>query len=224
MAFPYYISNYFLKPFFKFYLRFNAQVRFDSLKVKVYKNVFHPKLFFSTKYLYSFLSKLDLQSKTFLEIGSGSGVLSLLAYKKGAIVTALDIDENATKNTRDNFELNFGKNHKAQIIQSNLFEKIDMQPFDIVLINPPYFFKAVQNESQLAWYCGADGEYFKKLFANLPDYMNQNSLVIMILAENCEIDRIKTIASNYNIYFNLLEQKKIKWEMNYIYQLLIKSN
>lgn len=224
MTASYYISNYLLKPVLKFYLRFNTVVRFDNLKVKVYKNIFHPSLFFSTKYLYSFLSKINLQSKSFLEIGSGSGVLSLLAYQKGANVTALDIDENAVNNTIENFENNFGIHHKAQILQSDLFEKINPQIFDVILINPPYFFESVQHTSQLAWYCGENGEYFKNLFINLSRYIDKDTLVIMILADNCEIERIKNIASQNNFYFNLLEHKKIKWEINYIYQIQVNSN
>lgn len=219
MAPSFYIFNYLFKPFLKIYLKFNSTVRFDELQIKVFKGIFHPKLFFSTSYLYEFLSQKNIQSKSFLEIGSGSGVLSLLAYQKGAKVTALDIDENAIRNTRFNFELNFGKNHQATIIKSDLFKELKSQVFDMVLINPPYFFKKIEHPSQLAWYCGKEGEYFEGLFSNLSDYFDKNSLVIMILAENCDIQRIQHIASNHHLHFNLLEQKKIKWEKNYIYQI-----
>jgi release factor glutamine methyltransferase len=220
MAPSFYIFNYLFKPFLKFYLKFNSSVRFNNLKVKVNKGVFHPKLFFSTSYLYDFLSQKNLQSKSFLEIGSGTGVLSLLAYQKGAKVTAVDIDENAIQNTQSNFDLNFGKNHPATIIKSNLFKELEPQVFEVVVINPPYFFKKIESSSQQAWYCGQEGEYFEELFSKFSEFTDKNSLVIMILAENCDIKRIQNIASNHQLHFNLLEQKKIMWEMNYIYQIL----
>ena len=42
----------------------------------------------------------------------------------------------------------------------------------------------------------------------------------MILAENCEIDRIKKIAEDHGFKFELLQQQKIKWELNYIFEII----
>ena len=43
----------------------------------------------------------------------------------------------------------------------------------------------------------------------------------MVLADNCEIERIKKIAKQNKICFKLVDEKKIKWEKNFIYKLEI---
>lgn len=219
MSFQQQLYNTIYKPVLKQYLKFNTVTTIEGLKIKVLKGVFHPKLFFSTPYLFSYISSQNLNNTRFLEIGSGSGLLSLLAYKKGAMVTAIDINKKAVENTRLNFTLHFGPAHTAKIYESDLFENLPAQTFDTILINPPYFFKEIESDWQQAWFCGAEGEYFYKLFAGLRKFTHPQTDVIMILADNCDIERIRNIARKHSYQFSLVEQKKIKWEMNFIFRI-----
>lgn len=60
----------------------------------------------STAMCLEFLSQLDLQNKTLLDVGCGSGILSIAAHKLGAKVYACDTDENALLETHKNAKLN----------------------------------------------------------------------------------------------------------------------
>lgn len=211
--------TYILKPLLKFYLSFPVGYNYDGFKLKILPGVFHPGFFFSTKFLYSYLNKILLEEKKVLEIGCGSGLLSLLAARKGAKVTAIDKNELAVKNTMLNFEYNFKTTNKAAIIQSDLFSNLSDQSFDIILINPPYFFKPVTAAENLAWNAGNKGEYFEALFSKLFNFVAPTGQVLMVLADNCDIPRIKNIAERNKICFKLVDEKKIKWETNYIFQL-----
>ncbi len=219
-TFTYLFYNYLYKPVLQLYLRSDSKVRYDGFELKVLRGVFHPKLFFSSTYLYSFLNKQTLSALQFLEIGAGSGILSLLAQRKGAFVTAVDLDPKAVENTSLNFKINFGNDYKARIIQSDVFENLPAQTYDVIVINPPYYFKKVETNVQMAWYCGENGEYFKKLFSGLAKFMHANTKVFMILEEKCELERIRSIADESGIELRLIEEKLIKWEKNYIYQLV----
>lgn len=219
MDFQRFLYEHVFKYFVLQYLKFNTSVTIDGLKLKILKGVFHPKLYFSSRYFFDFLSAKNLTNKTFLEIGCGSGVLCLLAHKKGARVTTTDIDERAIETTKLNFEKNFGKKHGARIIQSNMFQNLPIQKFEILVINPPYYFKKIESAAHYAWYCGEQGEYFEALFAGLKNYINGDSEVFMILAENCEIARIKAIAQKNQFKMIKCDERKIKWEINYIFSI-----
>ncbi|MDX1809423.1 MAG: 50S ribosomal protein L11 methyltransferase [Sulfurospirillaceae bacterium] len=52
------------------------------------------------------LQKYLQKNDTFLDVGCGSGILSIVAAKLGAVVDFCDTDELAVKSSEDNFELN----------------------------------------------------------------------------------------------------------------------
>lgn len=213
-------SNFLLKPFLQWYLKKERTTVVRGYKLRVKPTVFHPKYFFSSTYLFDFVSTLTLHNKTFLEIGSGSGLISLLALQKKAIVTCSDLNPLAVECTRINVQENFGKvSQNFKIYESDVFESIPKSHFDTIVINPPYFFSEVRSAGQLAWNCGKNGEYFIKLFSELNNYITDTSQVYMILADNCEIGQIIGIAKEYKFNLALVEQKKIKWEMNYIFRI-----
>lgn len=209
----------FYKPVLELYLKSDSNITFDGFKLRIFKGVFHPKLFFSTRYLFDFLRSQKLHGLKFLEVGCGSGVLSLLAYKLGAAVTALDIDPKAVENTKLNFARNFPDHKNVTILQSNLFDNLPVQVFDFILINPPYYFKKIESDSHYAWYCGENGAYFEKFFSTINVYLNTQTVVYMILEENCEIERIKKIADKNNVSMELVDQRRIKWETSFIFKI-----
>lgn len=76
-------------------------LRYEDKPFIVYPNVFSPKFFPDT---YFFADHLTITpGETFLEIGSGTGLISIMAALRGAQqVTAVDINPEAVKNTTDN--------------------------------------------------------------------------------------------------------------------------
>lgn len=190
---------------------------YNEISIKVFPGVFHPGLFFSTKLLIEYLSKIELNNKTVLELGAGSGLISIYCAKQNAIVTASDINPNAIKNILNNSELN---NVKLEVVESDLFNKIDKVYYDYIIINPPYFPKNPKNEKEYAWFCGSDFEYFKKLFSQLKDYKPNFNIILMILSEDCDFERINSIANKNNFSMNILYQKKVLLEANYIFKII----
>lgn len=214
------IATLFVQPVLAWYIKKPRSFSYKGFRLIIYPGVFHPGLFFSTKYFYSFINTLNLSNKLVCEIGCGSGLLSLLAASKGGNITALDISPLAVANTKENFNQNLQK-LKAHyvVLESDLFSAVSDKKFDVIIINPPYFFKNTDKMDQKAWYCGQNGEYFESLFRQMATYCNSKTNVYMILSDVCEIDRIIHIAQKYNCKFVLIEEKKIYWERNFIYQL-----
>jgi release factor glutamine methyltransferase len=213
-------SNLVLKPFLQWYLKKERSSTARGFQLVIKPTVFHPNYFFSSGYLFDFVSRLNLNGKSFLEIGSGSGLISLLAHQKKARVSCADLNPVAIDCTTINFKRNFGNvPETVHIYESDVFSSIPESHFDVIVINPPYFFSAVSTAAQLAWNCGANGEYFVKLFSGLKNYSSGTSYIYMILADNCDLERINRIAKEYHFKLELIEQQKVKWEMNYIFRI-----
>jgi release factor glutamine methyltransferase len=163
-----------------------------------------------------FIDGLNIQGKTFLELGAGSGLIAFNAAKHGAVVTASDINTVAIEYLKKNRRSN---NLNVQVIASNLFASIPKQQFDIIAINPPYYKKNPVSEADYAWFCGENSEYFVSLFKQLGEYVHSNSGIYMILCDGCDIELIKTIAASYNFNFTLQQATKNIVEMNYIFNI-----
>ena len=79
--------------------------------------------------------------------------------------------------------------------------------------------KKITDNTSLAWNAGENGEFFNKLFDQLPFYSTANTEIYMILAENCNTDLISQIASKAGFRMKMFYVKKVKWERNFIYRL-----
>lgn len=189
---------------------------YKDMTVVVAPGVFPPFLTLSPKLLLEFLEPLPLKGKTFLELGCGCGIISIAAARKGAAVTSTDINQTAldmlAQNAKDNAVA-------LEILYSDLFEKLSGRRFDYIVINPPYYPKTPRSIAEQAWFCGENFDYFQKLFCQLTKVVGPENKVFMILSEDCEIEKIKAIAHENAINFELAAERKAGGERNFIFAL-----
>jgi release factor glutamine methyltransferase len=208
------ITHPFLKLGLKLYYSKPRNYCYENICVKVHSDVFPPHLTLSTRILLDFIKPIDLTNKTFLELGCGSGIISLFAAKKGAKVTSTDINIIALDFLKESADKN---QLEITIIESNLFENLTENSFDYIVINPPYYPKNPKNIKEQAWFCGTNFDYFEALFSQLPNYKKTSNSVYMILSEDCEIDKIKAIAKKNSLSMKCVAQKSVVKEINYIF-------
>jgi release factor glutamine methyltransferase len=209
-------ASFFLIPATRWYLRKPRTYKYQNISIKISPGVFHPGLFHSTRFLLSYLSEIDLKSKTFLELGCGTGLISLVASRAGAMVTASDLNPAAVVNARENANENRAIIH---IVHSDLFENIS-GAFDYIVINPPYYARDARSNAELAWNCGKDFEYFKKLFSDLAEHVHGNSSVIMVLTKGCDLTAIFRIADESGFSFELIKEKNVLFdEKDYLFSI-----
>lgn len=92
--------------------------------------------------------EFDRNTKTILDIGSGTGVLSLMLAQKSAnaTITALDINPDAVVLAEQNFRRNeLGKRCRA--IHSNFLQFTATSGFDLIVSNPPFFVDAFNSNN-----------------------------------------------------------------------------
>jgi release factor glutamine methyltransferase len=204
------------KPLLVKYLSKTRIYNYGGIQLEIPPQVFHPGFFFSTRLLLNYIKQLPLKNKSFLEPGCGSGLISIYAAKQGAIVTATDINHIAIEFIEKNSQQN---NVGLTIIQSDLFQNIPEQQFDIIAINPPYYKKQPQTQQDYAWYCGENGEYFSGLFKELHNYIHPDSQVLMVACEECDVKMIEDFAGQNGFQLNCVYTKQNLLEKNFIFKI-----
>lgn len=187
---------------------------YEGIEVAISSDVFPPHFTISTKILLDFLKPMNLENKTFLELGCGSGIIALFAASKGAKVTASDINQVAIDALK---EASIKNKIALEVLYSDLFENLAAETFEYIIINPPYYPKKPKNVKEHAWFCGEDFEYFKKLFFQLQHHIAPNTW--MILSEDCQIEHIKQLATKNGLSLTLILKKSVVQEKNYIFSI-----
>lgn len=163
-----------------------------GFNLKIRPGVFHPRYFLSTGNLIRFLKPMQLKGIRLLELGAGSGLVSFYASAHGAVVTSTDINPEALEGLRQNAVAN---HVQITVLESDLFDKVDPNQFDLILINPPYYPKDPTNYSEAAFFCGEDFTYFRRLFSQLHTLsVHPETAIFMILSEDCDVPLIRKLA------------------------------
>ena len=208
------------KPIVSKWLQKARTFQYRGLKLLVTPGVFHPGFFYSSKLLAGFVSSLPLQGKTFLDLGCGSGLVGLVAARKGARVTAVDIHHGAVACTRANFATN---GFMGNVVQSDLFSSLASQAFDIIAVNPPYYSKAASTDEERAWNAGEQLDYFKSFFSQLRSVVHDHSEVYVILSEDCDLPTITAMAVSQKMNLEVVQTHRRFGEMLLLYRVSIEK-
>ena len=204
------------RPLLVRYLSRTRIYSFNNIRLEIPAGVFHPGFFTSTHLLLQYIEDINLEGKNFLELGAGSGLIAFSAAKRGAHVAATDINPVAISALKKNCNAN-GIN--LSVIQSDLFVNLPVVPYDIIAINPPYYKKDPLTYEEHAWYCGANGEYFWKLFGSLQKYMHDESQVLMVCCDGCDLQMIRHAAENAGLELNCKLVRPSMLETNFIFNI-----
>jgi len=123
-----------------------------------------------------------------LDVGTGSGCIavSLAYYVPGCLVTAIDRMPDAISIAQRNAVLNKVAD-RIQFIESNLFEAISAERFDIIVSNPPYIrtgdIKGLQKEVRCyepmeALDGGSDGlDFYMAIIEKAPGFLYEGGML-----------------------------------------------
>ena len=119
-----------------------------------------------------------------LEIGCGTGIVSISLAKRGLKVTAVDKNPKAVEATRFN---SINNNVEIEVLEGDMFTPVSGRKFGTIVCNPPYLpppDKEYQDpELDLAVEGGIGGtEFTEKLLSESVDYLEKDGSMYLIMS------------------------------------------
>ena len=94
------------------------------------------------------LEKKEIAPETILDIGSGTGLLSMmLAQKSTATIDAIEINEDAFMQSQENTVASPYAG-KINIVHSSIQHFIPAKKYDLIITNPPFYEKQLQSPDE----------------------------------------------------------------------------
>lgn len=111
---------------------------------------------------------------SFCDMGCGTGYLSVLAAEKGAKVTAVDLSEEAAKNTRLNVA-RYGMGEAVEVLRGDLFYPIPQErTFDVVFWNSNFVNRPSAGGSLDSAFFDPGYEAHSRFFAGVGDRLTDD--------------------------------------------------
>lgn len=138
-----------------------------------------------------------------LEIGTGTGLISIIASKKARIVIATDINPYALTCATKNIIAN--KSFNIELREGDLFETVPHDKFDLILFNIPYLptsdEEIPRSEIDAAWDGGADGrKVLDRFLEEVKDHLNPGGRIQLVQSSLSDVE--KTLQKLETLGFN----------------------
>jgi release factor glutamine methyltransferase len=152
-----------------------------------------------------------------LEIGCGTGIVSIKCALSGSKVVAVDMNPVAVECTKENARRN-GVEVDAK--QSDLFSNVT-EVYDTIMFNPPYLPVSDEGSGSEQWNGGDDGFLVTRRFLNLlPQYIRRNGWAFIILSDLTDIRKLMNEFNN--LIFIEMGRETFDFESIYCFEIRIK--
>ena len=190
---------------------------YKNIKLEVPDSVYFPSE--DSIFLAEVIEKEQLENKECLDMGCGSGFLSILMAKKNAGVISVDISKNAIKSTEKNAEKN---KVKIKVLKSDLFSKIK-ESYNIIIFNPPYLLVEHSKKESKQWAAGKRAEIIKKFIEQSKNYLKDNGKILLLISSlTNEKDILKAFQIN-RFLTKIAARKKIFFEELIVVEACLKG-
>ncbi|MFP4045744.1 MAG: HemK2/MTQ2 family protein methyltransferase [Candidatus Aenigmatarchaeota archaeon] len=152
-----------------------------------------------------------------LEIGCGSGLVSLTAARKAKKVKAVDINPEAVELTRENAELNRLEN--IETAESDLFENVE-ERFSLILFNPPYLPTEDNIQGSEQWSGGKDGrEVIERFIEELDEHLKEGGRALLLISSLTGEEEVEEMIEKKQFKVEVVAERKVTWEKLFVLKI-----
>lgn len=151
-----------------------------------------------------------------LDMGTGCGILGVLAAKRARNVVAVDVNPYAIRCAEINARLN-GVLNKMDIRQGSLFEPIKKgEKFDVIIFNAPYLPSNAREQKTWmgrAWAGGPTGRQLIDPFTSqAPSYLKEEGRILLVQSTLSNVHETMRRLEGEGLRTSVLAEKKVAFE------------
>ena len=160
--------------------------------------VYHPTPNSSSEFFIRNLREMKSDRiKSVLEIGAGCGAISLyIAARWNATIKASDISPAAIESIKHNAALN---GLQIDVVESDMFERIPKQKFDLIIFNAPLIDKMPDNAIEQYSLCDPSGMITRSFLRGSKRFLNNNGVAIVSICRNSAYEVLDDVDLKFKI-------------------------
>jgi release factor glutamine methyltransferase len=185
------------------------RIHFGDYSFNIWENVYEP-----AEDSFFFAENLDFdKGAKVLDLGTGCGMLGILASERAEKVTAVDVNPYAVCCARENSVRN-NVTSKMAFLRADLLTAFNEKAtFDLILFNAPYL-PANEQEAQTwigkSWAGGTNGrQVIDRFISQAPHHLNQNGSILLMQSTLSDVDETIAKFESYNLKTKLKADSKL---------------
>jgi release factor glutamine methyltransferase len=151
-----------------------------------------------------------------LDVGTGCGLLAVLAADKAEKVVATDVNPSAVLCARQNAVLN-NVAKRVEVRHGDLLEPVKKEEeFDVILFNAPYLPSEKWEERDLSSQAWAGGETGRKVIDRFireaPAYLRENGRILLVQSTLSDVEQSLKMFVEQGLNTKVIAERKVDFE------------